>query len=93
MIRIHLEDKCESAKIRIEGKISGASVEELERFCRELLAHRQHRIVDIELDHVSIIDANGEELLQSLCRLGVNLRGRGMHSQYLVERIRERRAS
>ena len=78
--------------IRVEGKITGAWAEELERCCHELLAHRENRTVVIELDQVLILNAQGEELLRSLCHSGVTLRGRGMHSQYLAERIQERRA-
>ena len=78
--------------IRLEGKIAGDWVEELERCCQEVLARRQSRPVVIELDEVIVVDGEGEELLQQMHRAGVSLRGRGMHSQDLVERILQRLA-
>jgi anti-anti-sigma regulatory factor len=93
MLRIYLEEKCESVTVRVEGKIAGESVEALERFCCDEVGNRQDAKLIIDLDEVLIIDQKGEELLQHLYRSGVTLRGRGMHSKYLVERIQQRVAS
>ena len=92
MLRIHLEAKCESVTIRVEGRIAGDWVDELEKCCREVLARQQNRRVIIELDEVIIVDARGEALLQHMHQAGVALTGRGMHSQDLVERIQQRQA-
>jgi len=78
--------------IRLEGKIAGDWVEELERCCQEVLARRQSCPVVIELDEVIVVDGEGEALLQQMHRAGFVLRGRGMHSQDLVERILQRLA-
>jgi anti-anti-sigma regulatory factor len=93
MLRIYLEEKCESVTVRVEGKIAGESVEALERFCCNVVGNRHDAKLIIDLDEVLIIDQKGEELLQHLYRSGVTLRGRGMHSKYLVERIQQRVAS
>lgn len=93
MLRIYLEEKCQSVTVRVEGKIAGESVETLEKFCRDLVNQRQNVNLIIDLDDVLIIDHKGEELLQHLYRSGVTLQGRGIHSKYLVERIQQRVAS
>jgi len=93
MLRIYLEEKCESVTVRVEGKIAGESVETLEKFCCDLVSARHNANLIIDLDEVLIIDQSGQELLQHLYRSGVTLRGRGMHSKYLVERIQQRVAS
>jgi hypothetical protein len=93
MLRIHIEEKCNSVTIRVEGKIAGGWVEALHQCCRDVLEHWHGSAVIIELDEVLIIDQQGQELLQELHRGGITLHGRGMHSQYLVERIQGRVAS
>ena len=93
MLRIYLEEKCESVTVRVEGKIAGESVEALEKFCRDVVHGRRNVKLVIDLDEVLIIDQQGENLLQQLCRDGVTIQGRGMHSKYVVERIQQRLAS
>jgi anti-anti-sigma regulatory factor len=90
MLRIHIEERSESATIRLEGKLAGDWVEEVERCCHEVLARRRHRTLIIELDEVMFVDAKGQILLRQMFRAGAVLRGRGMHSQYLVEQIQQR---
>lgn len=87
MLRVHVEDYSCGITIRVEGKITGEGVEELERCCDEALARTEPCALIIELDEVMYVDAKGEALLQRMHRAGVVLHGRGLHSRYLVERL------
>jgi hypothetical protein len=93
MLRIHVEEKCKSVTIRVEGKVAGQWVEALHQCCRDVLERWHGSAVIIELDEVLIIDQRGQALLLQLHRRGITLRGRGTHSQYMVERIQGRVAS
>jgi ABC-type transporter Mla MlaB component len=89
MLRIHIEEKCESATIRLEGRLAGPWVEELERCWRNALARLKNRTVVIELDTVTFVDAEGQSLLAEMHRAGAILVGRGVLSQYLAEQIQQ----
>ena len=88
MLRIHVEKECESITIRVEGRIEGEVVQELERCCQEVLAQSKNCRLIIELDEVMSIDGEGWTLLQRMSRTGIDLHGKGLHSQDLVERLR-----
>jgi hypothetical protein len=87
MLRVHVDDCSHGITIRVEGKITGEGVEELERCCDEALARGEPCALIIELDEVMYVDGRGEALLQRMHKAGVVLQGRGLHSRYLVERL------
>ena len=92
MLRIHIEEKCESATIRLEGRLSGLWVDELERCWRNALAQLQNGTMVIELDTVTFVDALGRSLLAEMHSAGATLVGRGALSRYLAEQIQQRRS-
>jgi anti-anti-sigma regulatory factor len=89
MLRIHIEEKCDSATLRLEGRLAGAWVEELERCCQNVLARRQNRALVIELDGVTFVDEEGQSLLREMHDAGATLVGRGAQCRYLVEQIQQ----
>jgi len=89
MLRIHRQDEIRVITRRLEGTLAGDWVDVLEECCREALAEHARRTVVVELDEVTIVDERGEALLRELHESGIMLRGRGIHSQYLVERIKK----
>lgn len=92
MLRIHIEEQCESATIRLEGKLAGPWVDELERCWRNTLARLKSRTVVIELDTVTFVDTQGHSLLAEMHRAGAILVGRGVLSQYLAEQIQQQQS-
>ncbi|MBZ5718877.1 MAG: STAS domain-containing protein [Acidobacteriia bacterium] len=92
MLRIHVEEQGDSATIRLEGKLVGDWVEELERCFERELSHGGKRTLTIELEAVSFIDEPGESLLREMHRAGATLRAKGALSSYLVEQIQKRHA-
>jgi anti-anti-sigma regulatory factor len=87
MLRIHIEEQCESATIRLEGTLAGPWVGELERCWRDVLTHLKNKPVVIELETVTFIDTMGRSLLERMHRAGALLLGRGALSQYVIEQI------
>jgi anti-anti-sigma factor len=90
VLRIHLEEQADLATIRLEGKLVGEWVEELERCCYEALARPSNHQLIIDLDAVTFVDAQGQSLLQDMFRAGAMLKAKGTLSQYLVDRIQQR---
>lgn len=92
MLRIHIEEQCESATIRLEGTLAGPWVGELERCWRDVLTHWKNKPVVIDLETVTFIDTMGRSLLERMHRAGALLMGRGAWSQYVVEQIQGQHA-
>jgi anti-anti-sigma regulatory factor len=91
LLRIHIEEKCNCARLRLEGKLAGAWVEELERCCQDALARSQNRALVIELDAVTFVDDEGQSLLLQMHQAGATLVGRGAQCRHLVEQIQQQR--
>ena len=68
-------DDKEAVLFRLEGQVSGPSIEELRRVCHETLgdhAHWSRRLV-LDLADVSFIDADGVALFRELTACHVKL--------------------
>jgi len=66
MLRITIFEKDGSTRFRLEGKLTGLWVKELER-CWILAKHVGHgRRLIVDLDSVSFVDDKGKALLESM---------------------------
>lgn len=92
MLRIHIEERCSVVTIRLEGRLSGAWVAELDRCWQSTLARAANKPLIIELEAVEYVDHPGEWLLREMHKAGANLVGRGAWSRHLVEQIQQLRA-
>ncbi len=77
--------------LRLEGKIVGPWVEELERTCSPLLA--KHPATTIELAGITFLDAAGAELLLRLQEQGVSLTGGSSFLREYLECVSGRNGS
>jgi anti-anti-sigma regulatory factor len=91
MLRIHVEEKCNRATLRLEGRLAGPWVQELERCCQDALARPENPALVIELDAVTFVDDAGQSLLQAMHDAGATLVARGAQCRHLVEEIQQRR--
>jgi anti-anti-sigma regulatory factor len=86
MLRITVTEPTSSSKdLKLEGRITDASVAELRRLCEELLA-RNHTRLTLDLADVSFIDDAGIDLFRSLARRDVEVTG---CSPFLAELLKE----
>ena len=90
MLRIQIEEQCEAVTIRLEGRLSGPWVTELDRCWQLMLAGQSCKSLIVTLEAVTYVDGAGEQLLWEMHRGGANLTGKGIWSRHLVEQIRER---
>jgi hypothetical protein len=73
MIRVTVvEATPESARLRVEGRLTGPSVAELQRSC-DVNALNDGIELNLDVGDISFVDAGGIELLKSLRSRGVNL--------------------
>jgi len=89
MLRIHVEQSVSQARVRLEGRLGGEWVRELEHCCRGLLDPSGLRQLTIDLDAVSFVDPEGQRLLAELHACGASLTAKGPLTKYLVSRIQE----
>jgi anti-anti-sigma regulatory factor len=87
MLRITLDEGPGSVTLRLEGKLIGPWVEEVEQCWRKVFATRGMRTVLVDLSAVDFVDRAGRELLGRMHAAGFRLEGRGPMTQHLVDQI------
>jgi outer membrane protein len=76
--------------IRVEGRLAGPWVEELERSWSEAAAARGAARVQVELAGVSFVDEDGKRLLAKMYRAGTPLDAAGCLTRAIVEELEGR---
>lgn len=73
MLRISVNESASPVHIRLEGKLAGPWVSELERTWEELKANLAGRAAEIDVRQVTSFDQNGRKLLAGLEAEGVSI--------------------
>lgn len=92
MLRIYIEEQCKAVTIKLEGRLSGPWVAELDRCWQSTLARPTNKALVVTLEAVTYIDGPGEALLREMHKGGASLVGKGPLSCHLVEQIQQQRA-
>ena len=92
MLRIDSLNENELTTLRVEGKLVGPWVKELEQCWQRVVAERPPQRVRINLSAVGFIDSEGKQLLCRMRREGAVLVPTGCFMKSIVEEI-EREAS
>ena len=87
MLRISLEEGPRQITIRLEGRLAGIWVKELEDAWRELESKRNDRALSLDLSAVEHVDQAGEYLLALMARRGVQLIASGIVMSELCRKI------
>jgi anti-anti-sigma regulatory factor len=87
MFRATVEHNGGSLTLRIEGRLSGPCLAELENCWRQMLVGSGNQRVVVDLKEVTFVSAQAKQLLQKLCRAGAHLTGDGLMTRALVEQI------
>ena|SRR5438309_278686 len=85
MLRISTENSVESTKIKLEGRLAGAWVDEVERTWHTVARGSSREPVLVDLCGVTFIDAEGKKLLRWLCEEGAVFRCCGPDISATVE--------
>ena len=87
MFRATVERDGGQVTLRIEGRLSGPCLAELENCWRQMFNGNGSRLVVVNLKEVTFVSSQGKQLLERLCRAGVQLTGDGLMTRALVEQI------
>ena len=87
MLRITITEEVEAATIRLEGKLVGPWVEELKQCWHTTLGQMTGRKIVADLAAVTFVDVSGEKLLEEMRMAGVKLVGRGVLTNYILDKI------
>lgn len=86
MLKITFKDTRESTTFKLEGKLSGPWVEELERTWTEHSSRASENVI-IDLSDVTFIDSEGKKLLARMVDKGVCFEGTQLMTQYVIDEI------
>jgi hypothetical protein len=89
MLRITVNNDVGVTRIKIEGRLMGAWVRELEDCWRQATTVQPPPRILVELTDVSFVDGEGEALLKLMAATGVELIAMDMLMKALVEEITE----
>ncbi len=87
MLRITTEQSKESTKIKLEGKLAGVWVDEVEQTWQSVSQSNPRESVFVDLCGVTFIDAGGKQLLRRMHRQGAGFRCCGPDIAATVDQI------
>jgi len=91
MLRITIHDSAKAITFKLEGKLTGPWVQELEQCWLTAESTATGRAAVVDLTQVAFIDASGRELLERLHARGVQLLATGPLNKSIVDEIASRR--
>jgi anti-anti-sigma regulatory factor len=89
MLRITTDQTGKSSQMKLEGRLGGPWVDELERAWYRAIASAKPSEIVIDISEISFADAEGCKLLQWMCQQGAKLKARGCMCADLAERIKK----
>jgi len=89
MLRITIEKKQEKAAIKLEGKLAGPWVDELERAWSSVSNDGPGSNIGVDIRGLMSIDAGGRELLRRMCTEGATFTAKGLVKETVDEIRRE----
>ena len=89
MLRITIETKQEEAEIKLEGKLAGPWVEELEREWSSISNGHLGNNIGVDIRGLMFIDAGGRKLLKRMCAEGATFTAKGIVKETVAEIRRE----
>ncbi|HVA00629.1 MAG TPA: hypothetical protein VMV34_03140 [Terriglobia bacterium] len=86
MLRITFQEDPEGTTVKLEGKLSGPWVDELERSWTERSSEASKQVT-VNLSDVTYIDPEGKRLLARMMGKGVYLQGTQLMTRYIIDEI------
>ncbi len=87
MLRITTEEFKESTNLKLEGKLAGVWVNEVERTWQMVVRDSPREHVLVDLCDVTFIDVTGKQLLKRMRRAGVEFRCCGPDISATIDEI------
>lgn len=90
MLKISVETAHGQLRLRLEGKLSGVWVDELERIWLQLPRQMKHKSPVVDLSGVTYLDEEGKKLLAWMYHEGAELEACDLLMSYVVDQIKRR---
>jgi len=90
VLKITWDQHSQPALLKLDGKLIGPWVHELEHSWSEIRRRDRERAPVVDLTDVTFIDAEGKKLLGLIAREGANLRSRSLLTRFLIDQIQRR---
>jgi anti-anti-sigma regulatory factor len=87
MLRITIDKNVRTTTLRVEGRLTGLWVDELERAWRAVATDSADGRVAVDLTDVTFVGEEGKQLLETMYAEGVKLKASGCVTRRLVEEI------
>ncbi len=87
MLKITIEKNSRSTTLRVEGRLTGPWVDELERTWRSVTSDLTDGRVSVDLTDVTFVGEEGKKLLEAMYGEGAKLKASGCVTRRLVEEI------
>ncbi|MBZ5563338.1 MAG: hypothetical protein LAP13_13075 [Acidobacteriia bacterium] len=87
MLRVTTEDSKESTNLKLEGKLAGVWVNEVEQTWQMVVRDSPREHVLVDLCDVTFIDVKGKQLLKRMRRAGVEFRCCGPDISATIDEI------
>lgn len=89
MLRITLLREPEPPTLKLEGKLSGPWVSELEHCWSEFHREGLARPVQVDLSDVTFVSSDGRRLLKAMLHEGADLRSGSLMTQFVLNQIKK----
>jgi anti-anti-sigma regulatory factor len=87
MLKITTLIHAESTTLRLEGRLAGPWVQELERCWMSTVGTRKRHPLSVDLSAVTYVDSDGKDLLKKIHQQGAKLVASGCLTNCLVREI------
>lgn len=91
MLKITVHNESSTTTLKIEGKLMGPWVKEMERCWRDLMPLDGASLL-VDLSGVTFVDPDGEKLLKLMFQEGADFWAPGVMTRHIVETIKRGRA-
>lgn len=87
MVRITMQNRDTGLQWKVEGRLAGEWVPELEHCWRCFLAHSPHTSVVVDLTDTEYVDLAGRYLLALMCQSGMKLTANSPYMKAVISEI------
>jgi len=87
MLRVTAQDEAEAIRLKIEGRLAGADVNNVESYWQTITAAREFSPILIDLTGVTFVDEAGKRLLAEMSRHGDKFVASGLMTKAIIEEV------
>jgi len=90
MLKISLIDSARQRRVIVEGKLIAPWAAELTNACQQASTDLHGRELVVEMQHISTISQEGENVILDLINSRIKVRGKGVFTGYVVKELTRR---